>query len=87
MDMGGERAGPVGARLPECAPVKQARRRGTPPRLGRSSEAQGHWRPSAFARKTAIWARVTGDSGSYVVGVTPPVIPEAFSASMYWKAQ
>ncbi len=47
----------------------------------------GKCRPSALARKTAIWARVTGDSGSYVVGVTPPVIPEAFSASMYWKAQ
>jgi len=45
----------------------------------------GQWSPSAFARKTAIWARVTLDSGSNVVGVTPWVIPEAFSASMYRK--
>jgi len=54
---------------------------------GKTTDQFGKCRPRALARKTAIWARVTLDSGSNVVGVTPCVIPEAFSASMYWKAQ
>ena len=44
-------------------------------------------RLKVFTKKTAIWARVTGDSGQYVFVPHPAVIPSVTSCLIHAAAQ
>src|SRR4029453_8150289 len=54
-------------------------------RLPGAAPQLGQGRPSAFARNTAICARVNGALGQKFSGLHPAVMPDAWSASLPLK--